>query len=176
VVDGSYYYPNFSICPGSHWVGVTWNGLLNGTSWSVTPGITYTANNTICNFNLPSNGFSAIAITVNGSNTCGTGWSTSFYLSKKTFGCGAYLMSVSPNPSSQNLRIKTSIKYYENTVEENIITDNIELLDDSNNIIISLSPGDSELEIDTNQIRNGLYFLRAKFGEEIIIKRVIIKK
>jgi hypothetical protein len=34
-VDGSSYSPGYQLCPGSHWVGVSWNGQVTSTNWHV---------------------------------------------------------------------------------------------------------------------------------------------
>lgn len=176
VVDGSGYYAGYQICPGNHWVGVTWNGPVTSTSWSVTPGISYTTNSTICNFNLPSSGFSGVSITVNGSNGCGTSSNTSFYMSKKTFGCGSFLMSASPNPSSNDLTVTTSIANENSGLQYEVVADAVELVDERNTKIISLIPSHAKTTLDISQIQNGIYYLHTRFGKDDFVKRIIIKK
>lgn len=175
VVDGSSYYAGYQICPGNHWAGVAWNGPVTSTSWSVTPGISYYSNNTTCNFTLPSSGYSSVAISVNATNTCGTSSNTSFYLTKKGYGCGSFLISVSPNPSSEDLTVTTSVLNEADGTQYNVVADGIELVDDSNSKLINLAPAEATTNLDTRKIRNGIYYLHVRFGEDRYVKRVIIK-
>jgi hypothetical protein len=175
VVDGAFYSPGFSVCPGSHWVGVTWNGLVSSTSWTVTPGIYYSGNTTICNFDFPSNGPSGISLVGRGSNTCGF-YDATFYISKRGYGCGSFAATVSPNPSnSGDVSVKTSVTNGDG-IQHDVVADVLELADEQNAKVVSLIPTESATKLDTKQLKNGTYYLRISFGGEIITKRLIIKK
>ncbi|MBL7870289.1 MAG: T9SS type A sorting domain-containing protein [Cyclobacteriaceae bacterium] len=174
-LNGGSYFPGSQICPGNHWVGVSWNGLVGSTFWNVTPGISYYSNNTTCNFTLPNNGYSSVAITVNATNSCGTSSNTSFYLSKKTYGCGSFLVSASPNPASNDLNIKTSLVSETEGIQYEAIADAVYLVDESNSKVISIVPSDASFNLDTRQIKNGIYFLHTRFGKDEFVKRIIIK-
>ena len=175
VVDGSGYYAGYPICPGNHWVGVTWNGPVTSTLWSVTSGITYTTTNTICNFTFPTSETS-VAITVNATNGCGTSSNTSYYLTKKSFGCGSFLVSISPNPSSNDLNVKTFIANETDGSQYDVVAEAAELLDEQNTRVLSLIPTEATFNLDISQIRNGVYYLHIRFGKDDFVKRIIIKK
>lgn len=175
-VDGFPYSSGYQICPGNHWVGVTWNGQVTSTSWTVTPGISYSTNNNECDFYLPSSGYSSVAISVNGTNACGTSYNASYYLSKKTFGCGSLLIMVYPNPAKDELTVQTSLLNEKENLQYDVPVDEIALFDKSNKKPISLFPIESNIKLDTKNIPNGEYFLHIKFGEDRIMKHIFIDK
>jgi hypothetical protein len=97
-VDGGTYYSGMQICPGDHYLNVTPDGDGAGTaSWTVPYGITYFVGTNTLDFTFPSSS-SSVSITANSANSCGTGPNSSFYLTKKTWGCGGYYMAA-PNPA-----------------------------------------------------------------------------
>jgi len=57
----------------------------------------------------------------------------------------------------------------------NVVADGLELVDDSNSKLISLIPDEATIKLDTRKIRNGIYYLHVRFGEDHFVKRVIIK-
>ena len=116
-----------------------------------------------------------MAICVNATNTCGTSSNTSFYLTKKGYGCGSFLISVSPNPSSEDLTVTTSVLNEADGTQYNVVADGIELVDDSNSKLINLAPAEATTNLDTRKFRNGIYYLHVRFGEDRYVKRVIIK-
>jgi Secretion system C-terminal sorting domain len=175
-VDGLTYSPGYQICPGNHWVGITWSGLVNSTSWTVTPGIYYYTNNSECDFTLPSSGISSVSITVNGSNACGPSYNASYYLSKKTYGCGSFLIVVYPNPAENELTIETSLKSATEDLQYAVPADEITLLDKSNSKLLAKFPTESTVTLDTKNIPKGEYFLRVRFGKDEITKHIIIDK
>ena len=105
-VDGYNYYTGFQICPGDHYLNVTPVGGNAGTAtWTVPYGITYFVGTNTMDFTFPSNA-NSVAITARSTNTCGTGPNSSFYLTKKTWGCyDSYAMTLSPNPASDYVTI-----------------------------------------------------------------------
>lgn len=175
-VDGFSYYSGYMICPGNHWVGITWNGLVTSTSWSVTSGIYYSANNNECDFTLPSSGYSSVDITVNGSNVCGTSYNASYYLSKKPYGCGSFMVAAYPNPATNELNVQTTEVVETGGVESQIVADEIILLDKRQSKIVHERPTGSTTKIKTLILPPGEYYLHVKFGDEIIKQHVIIQK
>lgn len=105
-VDGSTYYTAMAICPGNHYLTVTPIGEGAGTAvWSVPPGIVYMVGTNELDFTFPSN-LSSVAITVTSTNSCGTCGNSSFYLTKKTYGCSKSLsLTLYPNPASDYVTI-----------------------------------------------------------------------
>ena len=138
-------------------------------------GITYTTTNTICNFTFPTSETS-VAITVNATNGCGTSSNTSYYLTKKSFGCGSFLVSISPNPSSNDLNVKTFIANETDGSQYDVVAEAAELLDEQNKRVLSLIPTEATFNLDIRQIRNGVYYLHVRFGKDDFVKRIIIKK
>jgi hypothetical protein len=103
-VDGGTYYTGMQICPGDHYLSVTPDGDGAGTaSWTVPYGITYFVGINTLDFTFPSSS-SSVSITANSANTCGTGPNSSFYLTKKNWGCGGYYMAA-PNPAENYTEI-----------------------------------------------------------------------
>lgn len=175
-VEGSAYYAGYQICPGNRWVGITWNGLVTSTSWTVTPGIAFYANNNECDFTLPSTGYSSVSISVNATNACGTSTNSSYYLVKKSYGCGSFLVATFPNPATEELTVKTSVQSTSEIGEYDVIADQIELTDATNAKRVSLVPTTSVIKLDTRTIPPGQYFLKLRFGNESVVKQIVIKK
>lgn len=174
VVDGSSYWPGYQICPGNHWVGMTWNGLVNSVAWTVPPGISYYTNNTICNFTFPTSG-SAVAISVNATNTCGTSSNASYYLSKKTFGCGSFMVSSYPNPASDEITIQSRYTAEGFDEQEEIIPDEIILINAENLTMLKTKPAGLATKINTSKLAPGSYVLKVRFGESVTQQHVLIK-
>lgn len=173
-VDGQSYYPGMGLCPGNHWVNVTWNGAISGTNWTVSPYVPNFTNNNECSFTLPNNS-SAVAITVNAYNICGPSSNTSFYITKRTYGCGSLNAMVFPNPASTDLFVSTSTKNGSNEAIE-IIADEIRLLDSKGNEVRKVSPGQSTSYFSLESLLPGEYFVDIKFGNSKSISRILIKK
>ena len=150
------------------------NGPLSSTSWTVTPGISWVANNTECDFTLPRSGLSGVAITVNGTNACGTSSNVNYFLSKKTWGCGSFMVASFPNPSSGELTVESSFVDDKESQTE-VIPDEVVLLDKFSQKVISKFPTESRTLLDTKNIPDGEYYLRVRYGTEKSVSRVIIK-
>lgn len=175
-VNGSpYSYGSYAVCPGNNWVGVTWNGLVSSVSWSVTPGITYYPGTNELDFYFPYSGYSAVSISVNATNTCGTSYNSSYYLSKKTFGCGSYLVTVYPNPSSDELNIEISSDKL-SVKESDLVPKQIFIVDESNTIIHSSIPQKSSARLDIRNIPDGIYYLHIVIDKNKVVERILIKK
>jgi len=175
-VDGFSYYSGYMICPGNHWVGITWNGLVSTTSWSVTSGIYYSTTNNECDFTLPSTGYSSVAITVNASNVCGTSYNASYYLPKKGYGCGGFMVAAYPNPATSELNVQTTEGIETDGMDNQLVADEIILLDKEQSKLIYEIPTSSMTKIETLMIPPGEYYLHVRFGNEIIKKHVIIRR
>ena len=153
---------------------MTWNGLVNSTVWTVTPGIYYYTNSTICNFTLPSSS-SAVSISVNATNTCGTSWNASYYLSKKTFGCGSFMVSSYPNPASDEINIQSKYAAEGSAEQEEIIPDEIVLINAENLSIFKTKPTSSSSKINASKLVPGSYVLKVRFGESVSQQHILIK-
>lgn len=174
-VNGSPYYSGFQICPGSNWVGVSWNGQVNTTSWQVWTGGSYCTTNTSADFTLATNGPSSVSISVNATNVCGTSYNASWYLSKKTYGCGSYLLATYPNPSTNEVNVHAA--FVDNEMNETeVVPDQLILIDRYNRKIVNESPKESAFRIDTRNIPDGEYYLKVVFGTEEVTRRILIKK
>lgn len=175
-VNGSSYYPGSTICPGNNWVGMAWNGNVTSTSWSINPGIVYSTTNTELDFTLPYSGYSSISISVNGSNTCGTSYNASYYLSKATYGCGSFMMASFPNPASDEISLTTSVLNENDGVEYEVVADEIVLVDYGNKKHVNFKPKKSKNVLDVKKLKDGNYFLKSTFGDQEVTKQIIIKK
>lgn len=174
-VDGSSYYSGFQICPGSHWVGISWNGAVSSTSWQVWTGGSYFTTNTTCDFVFPTSASSAM-ISVSATNTCGTSYNTSYYLNKKTWGCGSFLVASYPNPASSELIIDSSFASEIDGTPRTVVPDEVILFDQQNSKVAVGVLDDSKTKIDTRKLPKGQYYLHVRFGEEIIRKHIIIER
>lgn len=175
VVDGMSYSHGFLICPGNHWVGISWNGQISSTNWSVTPGIAYFANNTQCDFTLPINGYNSVVITVSATNSCGTSANANYFLQKKTFGCGSYRVATYPNPASDEINIESEFETLEG-LRSFVVPDQITFLNKQGIKLFSLSPSKTNEKIDVRAIPNGEYLLKIRFGREEFVSRLLIKR
>ena len=176
VLDGGPYYSGAQICPGNHWVGMTWNGLVTSTAWTVTPGLYYSTNNTECNFTLPSSGFSGVSVSVNATNACGTSYNASYFLTKKNYGCGSFMVISYPNPAKEVLNIQSVLVHNEFVEETEVVPDAITLFDLSNKRIVDYLPNLSTSKIGLETIPSGEYVLHVKFGKEVVKKHISVKK
>lgn len=174
--NGASYYSGYQICPGNNWVGISWNGLVSSTSWSITPGISYTSNNSELDFTFPSSGYSSVSISVNATNTCGTSYNASYYLSKQLYGCGSFMMATYPNPVSSELSVQTSVIGAKDGVEYDVVADEVLLLDATNKSYIKLKPSKSKNTLDVRGLQSGLYFLKSKFGKDEVTNQIIVEK
>src|SRR5690606_6575710 len=135
----------------------------------------YSTNNNECDFYLPSSGFSSVAISVNGTNACGTSYNASYYLSKKPYGCGSLMVAIYPNPASDELTVQTSVLNEKESLQYETSVDEIVLLDKANKKLITLFPTKSTVKLDTRNIPKGEYFLHVGFGKDIIMRHVYIE-
>jgi hypothetical protein len=180
-IDGNYYYPGSSICPGTHWAGIQWNGSPSSYSWNVPSGITYTSSLNELDFYLTSS--SGISFSVNASNICGTSFNASYYLSS----CGGgYMLSLYPNPSSTEINI--NIDYAEKAesadIEQSLFTKNmaisdeiifnVNIYDDKKNLVYEKSSITSPYLVDTKSFKAGIYILTIVIGEDVLKEQIVI--
>lgn len=182
-VDGNTYTAGYQICPGNHWVSLEWNGPITSYSWTVQSGITYSPSQTECDFTLPS-GVSSVSLNASATNTCGTSYNASFYLSACS---GGYMMTLYPNPSSNDLNInveKTDTTTTNNNVliaesssfeKTNVkpVVFDLKIFDDNKNLVYEAENIVSPFQINNLSLRNGLYVVNV-FVEDYILRDQII--
>ena len=178
------------ICPGDHWLSVTPVGHGAGVAtWTVPPGITYFVGTNTLDFTFPSDA-SSVAITARSANTCGTGPNSSFYLTKKYYGCGrSNGMTLFPNPASDYVTItiiedQPLVEYNDSSVNDMVNTD---IIDDEpttyiiriyNNQSILLSTwtrSGKSFNIPLTNIRDGTYIIEVSDGENIYRQQLFVK-
>ncbi len=187
-VDGSNYYTGWQICPGDHYLSGTPTGGDAGTiAWTVPYGIVYFAGTNTLDFTFPSLA-SSIAITARSSNTCGAGPNSSFYLTKKNWGCSkSYSMVVYPNPASDEVTItmNDNLPLIDYTVSGNTaaITDSkanepttytVSIYDDQSTLQSKVSRSGNSFSIPTVRLPNGTYILEVSDGKNSYQQQLII--
>lgn len=175
-INGYTYYPGYQICPGNHYVNVTPKGTgASYANWTVQSGVPYYASGNQLDFTLYSS-VSSITITANSSNNCGTGPNSSFYLTKKYYGCGGYYrILVYPNPASGEITIDaTVIDAFDNSPTA-LIIDEVQLLENSNTVIRE-TPLKSNFSIKVDKLPEGEYYLHIRVGEDIFKRRIVINR
>jgi hypothetical protein len=115
-------------------------------------------------------------ISVSATNTCGTSYNTSYYLNKKTWGCGSFLVASYPNPASSELIIDSSFASEIDGTPRTVVPDEVILFDQQNSKVAVGVLDDSKTKIDTRKLPKGQYYLHVRFGEEIIRKHIIIER
>ncbi len=177
-VDGGSYYTGLGICPGNHYLNVS-TPTIGGAStaiWTVQSGVPYVSSGNNLNFTMYNN-VSSISITAKSTNACAVqgGPNTSFYLTKKSFGCSAFLsVNIYPNPISNELFVETTIIDELDNSTSQLIADEIMLIDSNGNMIFKANPTISNPIYDLSKIQKGEYFLEVRVGLEVIKHRILI--
>jgi len=158
-VDGYNYYPGYQICPGNHYLSVTPEGDGAGTAtWTVPSGILYFVGINTLDFTFPSSAYS-VAITANSANSCGTSTNASFYLVKKTWGCGGYYMAA-PNPATYYTEIDIAS---EDAKAQEISYDNditLTVVDKMGTPVMTVNVESLPYILDTSKLPNGEYIIQ----------------
>jgi serine protease len=188
-VDGSYYYPGFQICPGNHYLSVTpVGGDAGTTTWTVPYGITYFVGTNTLDFTFPSNA-NSVAITARSANSCGTGPNSSFYLTKKTWGCsGYYAMTLTPNPASDNVTItmlesQPLIDYAESgntTVDVDVktyepTTYTINIYNNQSTKLSSVTRSGKSFNVSLINLLDGTYTIEVSDGRNSYRQQLVVK-
>ncbi len=150
-VDGGPYSSGQMICPGNHWLSVTpvGTGALSAT-WTVPPGIPFFVGTNTLDFTFPTSS-SSVAITTRSSNTCGAGPNSSFFLVKKTFGCGSFAITVYPNPVGDELVVDVSPVEKGEELQEAIIEQAL-LFDGSSGLAAEGAKGGKQSKLDVKSL------------------------
>ena len=189
-VDGGSYYPGMQICPGDHWLSVTPVGYGAGVAtWTVPPGITYFVGTNTLDFTFPSNA-SSVAITARSSNTCGTGPNSSFYLTKKYYGCGrSGGMTLYPNPASDNVTITIIenlplVVYSDSSINNMAITDakadepttyTIRIYNSQSILLSTWTRSGKSFNIPLINMRDGTYIIEVSDSKNIYRQQLFVK-
>jgi len=189
-VDGGYYYPGIQICPGDHYLNVTPVGGDAGTAtWTVPSGIIYFVGINELDFTFPSSA-SSVAITTRSTNSCGTGPNSSFYLTKKTWGCyGSYAMTIYPNPASDNVTItmieNPPLVEYSDSGITNVATTNaktdkpttytIRIYNSQSILLSTVTRSGNIFNIPLINMRDGTYIIEVSDGKNSYRQQLIVK-
>jgi len=189
-VDGGYYYPGMQICPGDHALNVTPVGGDAGTAtWTVPPGIVYFVGINELDFTFPSSA-SGVAITTRSTNTCGTGSNSSFYLTKKYYGCSrSYAMTVYPNPASDNVTITMIenpllVEYSDSSINNLAITDakadepttyTIRIYNSQSILLSTWTRSGKSFNIPLINMRDGTYIIEVSDGKNSYRQQLFVK-
>jgi len=189
-VDGSSYYTGFQVCPGDHYLNVTpVGGNAGTTTWTVPYGITYSVGTNTLDFTFPSNA-SSVAITAKSANTCGTGPNSSFYLTKKTWGCyDSYAMTLSPNPASDYVTItmlenQSLIDYAESgntTVDVDVktyepTTYTINIYNNQSTKLSSVTRSGESFNVSLINLLDGTYTIEVSDGRNSYRQQLVVKR
>lgn len=189
-VDGGYYYPGMQICPGDHALNVTPVGGDAGTAtWTVPPGIIYFVGINELDFTFPFDA-SSVAITTRSTNTCGTGPNSSFYLTKKYYGCGrSYGMTLYPNPASDYvtitmIEILPLVEYSDSSINNMAITDakadepttyTIRIYNSQSILLSTWTRSGKSFNVPLINIRDGTYIIEVSDGKNIYRQQLFVK-
>lgn len=193
-VDGINYTTGLQMCPGNHVLTVTpTGGNANNAIWTIPSGITYFIGNNECNFVFPSSA-SNVTITCYSTNNCGTGVNTTFYLTKKPYGCsGSNVMTIYPNPASENITIKindesltppadsvlnissrTLSNYYVKTADEATYTVNI--YNSQSSLLSSVTRAGKSFSVPLINMQDGTYIIEVTDGKNAFRQQFIVRR
>jgi hypothetical protein len=189
-VDGSSYYIGKQICPGNHWLSVTpiGDGAGNAT-WVVPSGIPYYVGYNTLDFTFPTS-LNNISISARSTNSCGISSNTTFYLTKKTYGCPQSLvMALYPNPASDNVSITinenpSSVEVADsgqvnlaiiNDVIEESITFTIRIYNSQSMLVSTFTRGGKSFNIPLINLRDGTYIIEVSDGKNSYQQQLILK-
>ncbi len=174
-IDDLPYSPGQQVVPGSHRASAEWNGEgITSYSWQVQSGISYYTAQNVCNFTMPSSGYSSIWLYGFATNGCGiTDYPARFTV---TLGSGgARIASIYPNPSVNELTVETKLeKRADHPKKQELIADEILILDMLGKIVHKSSPTESVTKI-TKNLPKGKYIMHIKFKDEVIKRHIFIE-
>ena len=190
-VDGVTYYAGMQVCPGDRALNVTPLGGNAGTAtWTVPYGITYFVGINELDFVFPYDA-SSVAITVRSANTCGTGPSRSFYLTKQYYGCDwwPYGMTLFPNPASDNVTVtmienQPLVEYNDSSIASVAITDakadepttyTIRIYNSQSILLSTVTRSGNIFSIPLINMRDGTYIIEVSDGENSFRQQLFVK-
>jgi len=178
-VDGNDYYSGYPVCPGDHYLGVTPVGDGAGTAtWTVPSGITYFVGTNTLDFTFPSSSY-GLGFSARSANSCGTGSSYSFYITKKTYGCSKSLSIILyPNPASDYITVsivdqaEESMESDTNGGELNNYT--IKIYNNQSYLVSTLKRSGKSFEIPIQDLKKGIYIIEVSDGINSCSEQLIV--
>ncbi|HTE31410.1 MAG TPA: T9SS type A sorting domain-containing protein, partial [Chryseolinea sp.] len=176
-LDGGTYYPGIGICPGNHYLNVTpKGGNASNAAWTVQAGVPYVTGTNTMNFTMNTS-VTSIAITARSSNSCGQGANSSFYLSKKTFGCpSSFSLVIFPNPAEEDLTIEiVPDQSADNKGSEALVISDAVLVNMDGGIVATSGAAEGKTKLNVRGLKKGQYFLHVNVHGEIFKEQIVIR-
>jgi hypothetical protein len=179
-VDGSSYYSGYPVCPGNHSLSISLTGEGAGTaSWTVPSGISYFVGTNSLDFTFPSSSY-GLGFSVSSTNTCGTA-SSSFYITKKTYGCSKGLsILLYPNPAISDYVSVSVVSQGENEMEGRLDVDNavqnytVKIYDNNSYLLSTLKRSGNIFDIPITNMKKGTYFIEVSDGVNFGIEQLMV--
>ena len=178
-VDGYNYYSGYPVCPGDHYLSVTPVGDGAGTAtWTVPSGITYYVGTNTLDFTFPSSSY-GLNFSARSANTCGTGSSYSFYITKKTYGCSkSFSITLYPNPASDYVTISIddqSEEYMETKSNDGKLNNfTIKIYNSQSYLVSTLKRSGQSFEIPIQELKKGTYIVEVSDGINSCSEQLIV--
>ncbi|MEQ9300441.1 MAG: zinc-dependent metalloprotease [Cyclobacteriaceae bacterium] len=176
-VNGVNYYSGIPVCPGPNTAKVSPGSGPTPSSytWTASSGVPNWPNGALLDFDFPSSK-SNITLTVKANNACGSSNTTSFFITKKTSGCGLFRLVTYPNPSGGNLTIEAVEEDVDATLIPaiEIVPAEIMIFDMSGNLMLEHMPTSHKSTISLEGLPPGEYIVHIKVDSEVVKEHIII--
>lgn len=178
-VDGYDYYAGYPVCPGDHYLSVTPVGDGAGTAtWTVPSGITYFVGTNTLDFTFPSSSY-GLNFSARSANTCGTGSSYSFFITKKTYGCSkGFSIILYPNPASDYVTVSIddqAEEYMETETNDGKLNNyTIKIFNSQSYLISTLKRSGQNFEIPIQELKKGTYIVEVSDGINSCSEQLIV--
>jgi Zn-dependent metalloprotease len=159
--------------PGGHRAGYTYT-WTRPANWTVN---TQNANTISYYVPMSSPDYGPVQVSVN--NGCGLS-APSGITAFPGFGCGGFILSVFPNPTSSTLTIQLTEENSESSSSGTIAKSDrgeftADLVNDRGKKVASIQSTNKVAVINTNQFSKGLYFLNVLLPSETLTRRIILE-